>query len=144
MDIPLPGLHEYRLEDQIGFLLRLAHQRHVAIFQARSPFGLTPMQFAAVMKVAEIGVCSQNELGRRTKMDVATIKGVVDRLFEKGLIGFTEDPGDRRRKLVRLSDAAEVAMPELRMFGQRVSELTLEPLSNSERRELLSLIAKLS
>ena len=144
MEMPLPGLEHYRLEVQIGFLLRLAHQRHVAIFQARSPLGLTPMQFAAVMKVAEIGVCSQNELGRRTKMDVATIKGVVDRLFEKGLIGFTVDPGDRRRKLVRLSDAAEMAIPELRMFGQRVSELTLEPLSNSERRELLSLISRLT
>ena len=134
----------YRLEDQVGFLLRLANQRHVAIFQAHAPFGLTPTQFAAMVKVAELGACPQNELGRRTKMDVATIKGVVDRLVEKGLVKVAGDPSDRRRKIVALSDAGAEVMPELRRFGAQVSELTLESLSQEERSVLLRLVTRLS
>ena len=125
-------------------MLRLANQRHVAIFQARSPFGLTPTQFSAMVKLAELGVCPQNELGRRTKMDAATIKGVVDRLLEKGLVSVNGDPADRRRKLVALSDAGAAAIPELHRFGAGVSELTLEPLSEEERSALLRLVGLLT
>ena len=133
----------YRLEDQIGFLLRLANQRHLSIFQAASPHGLTPTQFSAVVRVAELGNCSQNDLGRRTKMDVATIKGVVDRLLEKGLITVSSDPGDKRRKLVALSEAGRAAIPQLHAFGRQVSAATLGPLSNEEQRQLIRLISKL-
>lgn len=97
-----------------------------------------------MVKLAELGVCPQNELGRRTKMDVATIKGVVDRLLEKGLVSANGDPEDRRRKLVALSDSGLAAIPELHRFGDRVSELTLEPLSEEERPALLRLVGLLT
>ena len=134
----------YRLEEQIGFQLRLANQRHLAIFQAESPHGLTPTQFSAVVRVAELGSCSQNELGRKTKMDVATIKGVVDRLLEKGLITVSSDPSDKRRKLVALSEAGQAAIPQLHAFGRQVTAATLEPLSDGEQQHLIRLISKLS
>ncbi len=134
----------YFLEEQVGFLLRLANQRHVAIFQSQAPCGLTPTQFAALVKIAEIGECSQNELGRRTKMDVATAKGVVDRIFEKGLVEFTEDPNDRRRKLIVLSRAGKAAIPELYRQGHGITRSTLEPLSDGEREVFLELVAKLT
>jgi len=38
---------------------------------------LTPTRFAAMAKLLEHGSLSQNELGRMTAMDIATIKGVV-------------------------------------------------------------------
>ena len=37
----------YRLQEQVGFVLRKAHQRHVAIFASRIA-DLTPPQFAAL------------------------------------------------------------------------------------------------
>ena len=97
-----------------------------------------------MVKLAELGVCPQNELGRRTKMDAATIKGVVDRLVEKGLVSVNGDPEDRRRKLVALSDSGAAAIPELHSFGAKVSELTLEPLSEEERPALLRLVGLLT
>ena len=42
------------------------------------------MQWAALAKLAEVGECSQNLLGRLVAMDVATIKGVVERLVRRG------------------------------------------------------------
>ena len=39
----------YRLEDQVGFLLRCAHQRATEIFSAvMGRFAVTPTQFAAL------------------------------------------------------------------------------------------------
>ena len=79
MTHPTPEIEEdaYVLDAQVGYLMRLANQRHSSLFQDTMPFNLTATQFAALVKLYENGTCSQNELGRQTAMDVATIKGVV-------------------------------------------------------------------
>ena len=86
----------YILESQIGFVMRRVVQRHIAIFSSLIP-DLTPTQFAALAKLCELGQASQNELGRSTSMDVATIKGVVDRLRGRGLVLAEPPAGDKRR-----------------------------------------------
>ena len=46
LDLVAPEPAEgYRLQEQIGFVLRKAHQRHVAIFASKIA-DLTPPQFA--------------------------------------------------------------------------------------------------
>ena len=49
------GENTYRLDDQVGYLLRLASQRHTTIFQSLSVEGLTPTQFSALVRIAEQG-----------------------------------------------------------------------------------------
>ena len=134
----------YILDEQVGFLLRLAAQRHGALFQTRVPQDLTNTQFAALMKLAELGECSQNDLGRRTAMDVATIKGVVDRLRRKGMITLRDDPSDRRRALLSLSPDGRTAVEALRGFGHAISAETLAPLSPEEQAVFLSLLKRLT
>ena len=41
---------DYRLDDQVGFLLRVAMQRHTSIFMSKIVKGLTQTQFAALAK----------------------------------------------------------------------------------------------
>ncbi|WP_372576793.1 MarR family winged helix-turn-helix transcriptional regulator [Ruegeria hyattellae] len=135
---------DYRLEDQIGHLLRRANQRHTAIFQAYTLEGLTPTQFAALARIAEQGSCSQNRLGRLAAMDVATIKGVVDRLQQKGLTIAEADPNDRRRTLISLSSAGHSLFARMAKAGVRISAETLKPLKSSEQRTFLSLLRKLT
>ena len=78
---------DYVLEDQVGHLLRRAHQRHTSIFQAHiGDSQLTPLQFAALVKLSDLGEVSQNRLGRLTAMDAATMQGVIRRLFARRLI----------------------------------------------------------
>ena len=50
----MSGSADYILEEQIGFVLRKASQRHIAIF-AKHISELTPPQFAALAKLAEVG-----------------------------------------------------------------------------------------
>jgi DNA-binding MarR family transcriptional regulator len=135
---------DYRLEDQIGFILRLVSQRHSGIFSEGISDDLTPTRFAALAKLFEMGPMSQNELGRRTAMDGATIKGVVDRLRTRDLVATRPDPGDARRHLVELTDnGRDVANRALaRAFG--ITEKTLEPLGPKERKTLLELLYRLN
>src|SRR5262245_432885 len=81
----------YVLDEQVGFILRQVWQRHTAIFARDIGTNLTPTQWAALSKLAETGPCSQNQLGRLTAMDVATIKGVIDRLTARGLTETSPD-----------------------------------------------------
>ena len=134
----------YVLEDQVGFKLRLAGQRHAAIFQSIAPLHLTPTQFSALVKVLELGECSQNELGRKTAMDVATIKGVVDRLRARDLVAIQPDPSDKRRSLVVPTDSTKALLDTLHQAGHQISDETLGPLSAAERKTFLALLSKIA
>ncbi|GHD99461.1 MarR family transcriptional regulator [Defluviimonas sp. 20V17] len=134
---------EYILDRQVGFLLRRATQRHLAIFATQIP-DLTPTQFAALAKLCEAGPESQNALGRQTAMDAATIKGVIDRLRAKGLVTAGRDPGDQRRITLAASSQGR-ALYEARVAqAQAVTRDTLAPLTESERDCFLALLAKLT
>ena len=134
----------YILEDQVGFKLRVAGQRHTTIFQSLAPLNLTPTQFSALVRVLELGECSQNELGRQTAMDVATIKGVVDRLRARNLVAVKPDPTDKRRSLVMPTQEATALRSSLHEAGHRITEDTLAPLSAKEQETFLSLLSKIS
>ncbi len=134
----------YRLEDQVGYLLRLAGQRHTTIFQDKLPFNLTPTQFSALIRLGELGECSQNELGRRTAMDVATIKGVIDRLRKKGLVQVNPDSKDKRRALLSIAEEHKDITPDLWKAGFQISDETLKPLTQKERKDLVRLLKKIS
>jgi DNA-binding MarR family transcriptional regulator len=136
--------NSYRLDDQVGYLLRLASQRHATIFQARSIAGLTPTQFSALIRISEQGNCSQNRLGRLAAMDVATIKGVVDRLRQKGLIVAEPDPDDKRRTLISLSPEGVALVERMQSVGHSITSETLKPLSAAEQRALSKILRKLA
>ena len=133
----------YRLDDQVGFLLRRASQRHLSIFSRVIP-DLTSMQFATLAKLNEAGALSQNALGRLTAMDAATIKGVVGRLGKRGLVQTENDKTDRRRTIVSLTDAARELFARLEAEGHKVTQETLAPLSKDEQALFLHLLRKLT
>jgi MarR family transcriptional regulator, lower aerobic nicotinate degradation pathway regulator len=139
-----PSVTPYRLEAQIGFILRLVSQRHSGIFADGIGDELTPTRFAALAKLYEIGPMSQNQLGRRTAMDGATIKGVVDRLRARGLVRTRPDPTDARRHLVELTDAGRDAARRAIPRAREITEKTLEPLGAKDRKTLLELLYRLS
>ena len=102
------------------------------------------MQFATLAKLDEAGALSQNALGRLTAMDAATIKGVVDRLGKRGLVGTENDKTDRRRTIVSLTDKGRTLFKEFEANAKRVTAETLAPLSESEQAIFLHLLRKLT
>lgn len=133
----------YRLDDQIGYVLRRVTQRHLVIFSAAIP-EVTTTQFAVLARLAEIGPQSQNHLGRETAMDAATIKGVVDRLVRLGLVATAADREDRRRLTVAMTEAGAALYARHVTTALRVSDETLGPLDAAERAQLMALLDRLT
>ncbi len=99
-----PQERPYILEEQIGFLIRRAHQRASAIFeQVMDGFDVTPVQYAALAKLHDLGPTSQNQLGRMVGIDPATMFGVAGRLAKRGLVSPSVDPNDARLVLLSLT-----------------------------------------
>jgi MarR family transcriptional regulator, lower aerobic nicotinate degradation pathway regulator len=138
-----PPRFSYVLDEQIGFILRQVSQRHATIFARDIGADLTSTQWAALSKLAETGPCSQNQLGRLTAMDVATIKGVIDRLTARGLTETSPDPEDGRRLLVSLSRAGAQLAEKAAPNALAISRETLAPLDARERETLMGLLNKL-
>ena len=135
----------YVLEQQVGHLLRRAHQRHTSIFMAgMGDHQLTPTQFAALAKIFDHGAISQNRLGRLTAMDPATMQGVIGRLLNRDLVRRDPDPGDRRRMLLRLTESGERTITACIDLGKAITTETLAPLSRAEQATMLRLLAKLT
>ena len=134
----------YVLEEQVGHLLRRAHQRATSIFLGELGNGhLTPTQWAALVKLGDHGALSQNHLGRMTAMDPATIQGVIRRLVERKLIARRADRADRRRSVLTLTPAGRELVEAHRVVAGRVSDATLEPLSARQRVQFLDLLKRL-
>ena len=134
----------YVLDDQVGFVLRQAQQRHTTIFAAEMIEGLTPTQWAALAKLNECGPCAQNHLGRLTAMDAATIKGVIDRLTRRGFTTIRPDPRDGRRLLVALTPAGSDLYDRATPIAALITQKTLEPLDKNERSALVALLRRLT
>jgi len=134
---------DYKLDDQIGFLLRLASQRHAVIFQNTISENLTPTQFATLMRLAQHGEVSQNHLGRLAAMDIATTKGVVDRLKQKQLLATKPDPNDKRRSIISLTETGQQMIATLQGDGKEISGNTLAELKPAEQKKLLELLKKI-
>jgi len=133
----------YVLDDQIGFLLRVAMQRHTAIFTSQMLEALTQTQFAALAKLYEVGPCSQNHLGRLIYLDAATIKGVDDRLAARGFVTALSDPKDRRRRAVALSEHGREVTEAAMTVAAGITAMTLATLTAEEQRLVVKLLKKL-
>jgi DNA-binding MarR family transcriptional regulator len=137
-------IYRYNLNDQVGYLLRLAHQRHAEIFKLHTIEKLTPTQFSALLRIYQQGKVSQNHLGRLAGMDVATVKGVVERLKDKGFVELKPDLEDKRRLVISLSDKGKSIVAGLEEIGANITEETLSPLNDAERATLVKLLQKIS
>lgn len=133
---------DYRLDEQIGFKLRVANQKHLEIFAAAMP-DLTPRQFAVMAKLLEQGPLSQNHLGRQVAMDAATTKGVIERLLRKGYVRAAPSDNDRRRLEISLTAEGAAATHEATAVAKDISARTSRNLTERELQRLLALLDKL-
>lgn len=141
---PSSAPRPYRIEDQIGYLLRRAHQRASSIFQTTiGDPNITPTQYSSMVKLHEYTELSQNLLGRLVGMDKATMQGVVRRLKDRGLVDSRPDPGDARRTLLSLTVKGQRLVETLILNGPAVSRETLKPLTGPEQRQLIELLQKI-
>jgi len=123
--------------------MRIAMQRHTAIFMSHIVKGLTLTQFAALAKLREVGPCSQNQLGRLIYLDAATTKGVVDRLQARRFVTALPDKHDRRRRAIALTERGRAVADDAVKAALEITRETLKPLGTAEQKTVLRLLRKL-
>jgi MarR family transcriptional regulator, lower aerobic nicotinate degradation pathway regulator len=135
----------YRLEDQVGFLLRRAYQRASSnLIDRIGPYDLTAPQFATLARLYERGTLSQNLLGRLVAMEPANIRDVVLRLKKRRLVMTRRDPDDGRLILVSLTPSGMSLIKELLPIEIECTAKTLAGLNANEKRLLYELLGRLA
>ena len=85
-------------------LRALERQVELSLADETECCGVTPAQCHLLLAVEEGGEPSVGDLAAGLELDASTLSRTVDKLVKAGLLQRREDPGNRRRQLVSLSD----------------------------------------
>ena len=101
-----PALDLHGVEDEIGFVLRLAQ---LAVFkdviETLSPYGLRPSDFSALRVISANPGLKQQDIGRELGIKGPNLVGMVEDLRKRKLILRKVVPGDRRSYSLTLAPA---------------------------------------
>lgn len=126
-----------------GHQIRRLQQIAVAIFlQETEPYGITPVQCAAMITVSDSDGMDQRTLARTIGFDTSTIAGVIDRLEARGLARRSMSPLDARVRLVTLTDPGRALLANCMPLVIRAQHRMLSPLSVAERAEFMRMMCK--
>jgi len=135
----------YRLDEQIGFLLRCAYQRATGnLLSQIGAHDLTTPQFATLARLYERGRVSQNLLGRLVAMEPANIRDVVLRLRKRRLVKIERAPDDARLTLVSLTQSGTALVEVLIPVEIKSTARTLATLEPGERKFLFELLRRIA
>jgi DNA-binding MarR family transcriptional regulator len=90
------------------------------------------------------GPVAQQRLGQELHVHTSNLVAVLDELEARGLVRRPRDPADRRRYLLELSADGERALTGARRAAAAIERDLLAPLDASERRELKSLLERVT
>jgi DNA-binding MarR family transcriptional regulator len=131
----LPALHSAP-----GHLIRCAQQVHGNLWQQHVPVNLTSVQYGVLLVVGQQPDIDQRTVGELMSLDKSTAADVLLRLGRRGLLARHRDPGDGRRKLVRLTDEGRTALLSGAPAVVGIQERLLEPLSFDDGEALLRVL----
>lgn len=124
-------------------LVRRAGQHSTTCWSKCVDTGLSAVQYAILVVLAEETCCDQQTLGNRAGFDKATGTYVIDRMSKSGLISVEVDPANRRRKRVSMT-ATGAAMMALMIEQAKTAEtLMTAGLDAQDIADLKRLLSKL-
>ncbi|HWV41733.1 MarR family transcriptional regulator [Pseudorhodoplanes sp.] len=132
------------LQKQPGHLIRRAQQIAVAIFiEECAAFDLTPVQYAALVAIADNEGIDATRLSAQIAFDRSTLGNVLERLETRGFVERYPSPDDKRIKLLKLTAQGRAVARRAEAPVSRAQERILAPLSPKDRRVFLELLAQL-
>ena len=134
---------EIRLDQLPGHLFRRLHQLAVARFTAEvDNFGLTPIQWSALVTTLKRPGLDQITLSREIYIDTSTVAGVLDRLESRGLLQRKASPEDRRVRLLYVTEEGRALLKEANAAVLNTQEWLMEPLTPGDRALFMELMLR--
>ena len=127
-----------------GHLIRRLQQIAVAIFMAETAeFGITPVQYSALLAVRNHPGIDQTTLMEIIAFDRSTIGDVVRRLERKRLIKRAISAKDRRTRALCITPAGRRLLARLKKSVDAAQLKILEPLDRHDRETFMRMMRKL-
>lgn len=143
-EAPRPAALPASLAHRTGLLLyKVAQFAQDALDRSLQPLGLKTRHYSVLAVLAQQAPLSQHAVGRKLRIDPATMVAVVDDLERLGLVRRARDPGDRRVYELSLTDAGRPYLRDLDALVDRVEADLLAPLDDRQRAELHALLTGL-
>ncbi len=138
----LPREHIAReIAKRFTFLRRLAT---VELNRILAPLGATAPMYNILLRLSTEGELSQHELALDAGLDAAGVSRMVAKLMEANLVAVKVDPGDRRRRLVRLTPKGLAFERSLEPVVDGAIRHTVIGLDEREEYELLRILDKVT
>lgn len=127
-----------------GPYIRRLQQIAVALFlQETEGFGITAVQYGALLTVCRQPGLDQRTLAGLMGLDTSTTAGVVDRLDGRGLLRRSASPTDRRVKLLSVTPQGQGLLDDIEPHVWAAQHRILAPLSERERPEFMRMLCTL-
>jgi DNA-binding MarR family transcriptional regulator len=127
-----------------GYLFRRMQQIAVALFMEEcKTFGLTPVQYAALVAIRTHPGIDATRLSAVIAFDRSTLGSVIERLETKKYVERKPAREDKRVKLLHLTRIGATVLREIMPAVDRAQARMLQPLKPADRKALLVLLAQL-
>ena len=126
----------YRMADNSRLLRRLFDDR------VRS-LGLTAVQARLLLALERHPDCNQGFYADRLEVEPITLTRIVDRMEAAGWIERRADPGDRRARILHLTDKARRTVARVDAIVARLVDDMLVGLSHGEQEQLADLLGRI-
>jgi MarR family transcriptional regulator, lower aerobic nicotinate degradation pathway regulator len=134
-----------RIDRMPTWLLSRANARAQTIrVEAFAAAGSTGYISRLLASLADEGVASQAELSRRTGIDPSDVVAAINDLEARGRVTRQRDPHDARRNVITLTRTGRAELARLDAIVAAVQERFLAPLSETERKQLIRILTKLT
>ena len=120
--------------------LELHHQLHRIVDQAMSSAGLSLARAKVLMRLDSHGPMNQATLAGLLGFAPRSVTETVDGLERDGLVTRTEDPHDRRARIVALTASGREAFEAAMTVRSKTMDEIFGVLSPAERAQLVSLL----
>ncbi|MEI2264480.1 MarR family winged helix-turn-helix transcriptional regulator [Erwinia sp. CGal63] len=133
-----------RGDSALMHLVRRAGQYSTLCWSQSVDTGLSAVQYAVLVVLAEDGRCDQQTLGSRAGFDKATGTYIIERMRKNCLLTVVTDSANRRRKLVSLTAEGEAMLQKMVEQAKRAEKTIAASLNAQEVADLKRLLSKLS
>ena len=130
------------LRQEAFHLLRQLFQQHTSRWQQALP-ELTKPQYAVMRSIAENPGIEQVDLTEVAVSTKATLAEMLSRMEARGLVRREQDPADRRRRFVFLTDAGNTLLAQCLPVGSGVDAFFLGRLSPEEQAQFSQLVRRM-
>lgn len=136
--LPAPVAHH------TGFVLyKVAHFLQEALDHALEPWGLRTRHYTVLAMLANLGSMSQQAIGRKSRIDRATMVKVVDDLERLGLVERRRNADDRRFYDLTLTAEGLAQLAAAEEAVEEMEAIALSPLSAEQQGQLHGLLSSL-